>query len=561
MWLWDICDTNYNHKNGTSIFEFMSEISRYDGAIIGFRNLAFDGYYILNFLFEQGFEFERELSGTPYRFTSLITDTGQHYYYKILFGNGSVVTIFDTFKHFHQSIANTAKNYKLPILKGEIDYDMYREEGHIPTDEELDYIHNDTEIDMRALSIDINMGLYNITQTGNCKRILKKSVKDIEIIFPELNDMEDEFCRKAYRGGYTYLNPIYRDKDLKHLISLDINSMYPAQMLHQKIPTGEPLFGDGMYSSEKVPQGYDIYIQHLFASFRLKPNHVPTISKRTFKISSSDLYLSDSGENTCELYLSSPDLELFFENYYVFNVEYIDFAAFQWVQGTEISARDIRKLSKVDAIKKDGIGSIFYDYLVPFRITKETTEGAERDNAKRMQNIVYGALATSSEGGLYEPLINEKGLISYKRYVGDKRKRMYIPAAVFITAWSRYFLIKNIQKVFDRFVYCDTDSLYLLGEEIPDGLPIHDTLYGYFKQEHTILKARFIGSKRYIYFGKDNKTTKINKYVVCCGATDEVKKQINFSNFHVGAEYGGKLQNKTVKGGKHLEETMYKIKE
>lgn len=557
VWLWDICDEKHNHINGIDILSFMSKISELDSAIIGFRNLSFDGFYILNFLLENGFEFEEELKGNPFTFTSLITDTGQHYFYKILFGNGSVVTIFDTFKHCHQSIADTVKAYKLPIMKGEIDYNEYREIGHNPTEEELTYIHNDTEIDMRALQLDIEQGLSNITQTGNCKKLLHKTLKDYDVLFPQLDKQTDLFCRQAYRGGYTYLNKRYFNKDIKHAISLDINSMYPAQMLHMKMPWGEPEFGDGEYSPNKVPPNYDIYIQHIECGFKLKEGCVPTVSKRAFKVSSIDNYIEDSEGDVCELYLSNPDLELFFQNYSVYSLKYIDFCAFRSIKGNEITAEDIRKEGKLNAIKKDGYGSIFYDYILPLRITKETSEGAVRDNAKRMQNIVYGAFASSPKGGLYAPYLDED-LLRFKRYEGKERKLMYIPVSVFITAWSRYFLINSIKKVYDRFIYCDTDSLYLEGDEIPD-LPIHKTIYGFFKIEHRILKARFLGAKRYIYFGKDNKSSKIHKYVVCCGATTSIKKQITFANFRPNAVFSGKLMNKTVKGGKHLVESTYKL--
>lgn len=559
VWLWDICNEKLEHKNGITLNSFMVEISNYKNSLIGFRNLSFDGYYILNFLLENGFEFREELNGEYCTFTTLITDLGQHYTYRIIFDNGNIVTIFDTFKHCHQSIKMTAETYKLPIEKGKIDYDEYREENHTPTEEELLYIHNDTEIDMRHLLIDIEMGMSKITQTGNCKHLLKKSIKDYDLLFPVLESGIDAYCRKAYRGGFTYLEPKFFNKDLRHMISLDINSMYPAQMLHRKMPYGEPLFEQGKYDKNKFPKGYDLYIQHFECSFWLKENGIPMISKRSFGITSNELYFIDSGENIMELWLSSPDTELFFDNYDVEDVNFIDCCAFKSICGYEVTPSEVKRYGKMKSIEVDGKGSIFYDYLLPLRIKKETCEGAERDNAKRMQNIVYGAFATNSKGGLYAPYLDSDGLLRYTRYMGSERKLMYIPVSIFVTAWSRYFLINSIKKVRDRFVYCDTDSLYLLGDEIPD-LNIHASLYGYFKVEHHILKARFLGAKRYIYFANTDKDSRIKKTVVCCGATDDVRKRMNFANFRPNATFDGKLANKTVKGGKHLTETTYKLK-
>lgn len=559
VWLWDICDEKLNHTNGIDIFSFFFEIMKpkYNDAIIGFRNIGFDGFYILNFLLENGFEWHEKLPKQAFTFSTVITDMGLHYVYRIRFQD-TVVTLFDTFKHFHQSIGKSAETYGLPIEKGKIDYKQFREEGHTPTQEELKYIQNDTEIDMRCLLIDIEQNMTQITQTGNCKKLLKKKLLDFKTLFPQLEEFEDSFCRKAYRGGFTYLNKKHFNEDIKHMISLDINSMYPAQMLHAPMPIGYPIYDRGCYKDCKFKK-YNLFIQRITCIFELKENGIPTISKRSFKIHSNDLYLTSSEDNVYELCLSSPDLELFFDNYNIYCLEYIDYLAFESVCGKEINEKDIKHMTKIEAIKHDGVGSIFYDYLLPLRITKETSEGAVRDNAKRMQNIVYGAFASSPNGDMSVPYINEKGLLAFKHHKGDKRKTMYIPVAVFITAWSRKFLIDSIKKVQDRFVYCDTDSLYLLGWEKPE-LPIHNSIYGKFKIEHIILKARFLGPKRYIYFARTPKDSKIKKEVACCGATSEIKKQMCFANFSPNQTFEGKLQNKTVLGGKHLVETTYKLK-
>ena len=48
------------------------------------------------------------------------------------------------------SVAKVAEAYKLPMSKGEIDYNACRSVGYTPTEEELSYVMRDTEIVARA---------------------------------------------------------------------------------------------------------------------------------------------------------------------------------------------------------------------------------------------------------------------------------------------------------------------------------------------------------------------------------------------------------------------------
>ena len=565
VWLWDICDKQLRHYNGTTIETFFEYIARFDKCLFSFHNLAYDGIYILSYLLENGYIFTAEKHLRQGEFTTIISPLGIHYCYQIRFTNGNTVTINDSLKHNSMSVRELAKIYKLPIQKGEIDYDTVRDINHKPTEEELTYIHYDTEIVMRVLLQDLEHGFKMFTESGNSRLFFKptigKTKEEYKEIFPDLTDEEDEYVRRAYRGGYCYLKPDKFNKMLYGLMSVDINSMYPAQMLHKPLPYGKPMKDKGFAEdSEYFKQDTTrVYVQHLEASFSLKPNHLPTIARKSFRgFNIKDLYLSNSGEQVCSLYLCAPDLKLFFENYNVWNLKYIDCYIFNTKCGKEVNHEQAKTMELDDIIREDGKGSLYYDYLYPWRMQKEHTTGGERSRAKKQQNIGYGWQATSKEGTLSFPYINEKGVISFKRYEGEKRQGGYIPIAAFITAYSREYLITNILKVWDRFVYCDTDSMYILGQDEPN-IPIHKSLYGYFKIEHYIKRAKYLGCKRYMYETEEYSEEPNQTIVKCCGAPDEVTSQMTFENFVPNAEFSGKIQAHTVRGGKHLENTTYRL--
>lgn len=570
VWLWDICDSNYNHTSGNCLDTFMEHILNNPvNYLYSFRNLAYDGVYILSWLLSNGYKHilgAKPEKMPPHTFTTVISDVGQHYAYMISNKHGNKVTIFDSLKYVNMSIEKSAENYDLPIKKGHIDYDEVREEGHIPTDEELDYIHNDTEIDMRTIQLNMVEGAVKFTQAGNARNEFYKTFTDGEIdcLFPEIELATDKYLRRAYFGGYVMPNSKRKNQVLSNMISLDINSMYPAQMLHRPMPYGEPMYYLGQYDEQSkwFRDKFPLYVQRFSCVFSIKENGIPTIATKRFYSSPDKTYLEDSGGKIIELTLSNPDLELFLANYNVLDIEYIDGYAFAMQKGYEVTPEEASRMSVDEVIELDGKGSYFYEYIKKWRYIKEHAKkhSPSRDYAKRMQNALYGALATNPCRRSSIPYLDEKGILRYNISASSSDgSSVYLPAGIFITAWARYFLITNIMKYRELFVYCDTDSLYLLGDTPPKDAPIHNSLYGFFKVEHLISKFKVVGAKRYIYKGREPDETDESFYVTCCGADEDIKKQITFENFELGAIFEGKKSVHNVVGGKHIYITTYRL--
>ena len=127
------------------------------------------------------------------------------------------VTFFDSLKIIPFSVDAIAKSFNLPISKLKIDYKKERPKGHILTDEEKEYIKNDVLIVAKALKVLFDEDLKKMTQGSNAlndfKQILSKS-KFLHY-FPSLDYEVDKDLRKAYKGGFTYLNPSYKEKDVR----------------------------------------------------------------------------------------------------------------------------------------------------------------------------------------------------------------------------------------------------------------------------------------------------------------------------------------------------------
>lgn len=90
-------------------------------------------------------------------------------------------------------------------------------------------------------------------------------------------------------------------------------------MYEKKLPFGEPIFFNGKYQDDKV---YNLYIQMITCSFKIKKNKIPTIQIKHNINYRSNEYLETSNDEIVCLVLTSIDLKLFLEHYDVTNLTY-----------------------------------------------------------------------------------------------------------------------------------------------------------------------------------------------------------------------------------------------
>ena len=131
------------------------------------------------------------------------------------------------------------------------------------------------------------------------------------------------------------MNPIYQEKEVGKGVVLDVNSLYPSVMRNHKnlLPYGEPVFFKGKYQEDKI---YPIYVQSITCSFKIKKDHIPTIQLKDKHYKWSFLpneYIESSNGEIINLVLTNIDLKLFFEQYDVYDLEYINGYKFKGFTG------------------------------------------------------------------------------------------------------------------------------------------------------------------------------------------------------------------------------------
>ena len=236
VWAWATCEIG-NEKNltiGNNIDDFIEYCKNEKNSIFYFHNLKFDGEFIIYWALKNGFTHaEKKEDIKENTFTTLISDMGQFYQITLYFEkkNKKVhkVTFIDSLKIIPFSVDQIAKSFNLEISKLKIDYKKPRPKGWELTKEEREYITNDVLIVAKALNTIFSEDLTKMTEGSNAlndfKNILTKS--KFNHYFPSLDYEVDKDLRKAYKCGFTYLNPIYKEKDIYNGEVLDVNSLYP----------------------------------------------------------------------------------------------------------------------------------------------------------------------------------------------------------------------------------------------------------------------------------------------------------------------------------------------
>ena len=566
----DIEDTERPNPDviiGTNIDGFIDWCSKQKKPTkVFFHNLRFDLSFVIDKLFLLGFKHTTENKDRQSKtFNTMISDKGLVYRCEIIFyrkgKNIRKVILQDSLKLIPLKVKEIPKTFGLDECKGDIDYDRHNKlPPNSPlTDEEQEYIKHDVIIVAKAIKYMYSQGLDKMT-IGSCaldeyKKLIGK--KTFERWYPTPEYHND--VKQSYRGGFTYLNPKYKCKPVKEGVCLDVNSLYPSVMRshNNPLPFGTPIFFKGQYQYDPV---YPLYTQMMSCQFELKKGKIPTIQIKHSLDWKGNEYLTSSNGEEVVLCLNSVDLDLFFEQYHVYNPIYLSGWKFKASVGMFDNYIDKWTANKIKATQEGNRGMRFI--------------------SKMFLNSLYGKFGTDIRMVNKVPYYEDKQV---KYYYSEPtiRKGIYIAVASFITSYARRVTITSAQKITDdynagrsniQFIYADTDSLHLDSPnfQLPKGLDIDPYKLGAWKYESRFSDkgqkegcgAKYLRQKCYIEnstedIESDNPEYKLK--ITVAGMPVECYPQVTFENFNIGASYHGKKSPRTVTGGTVLVDTDFTI--
>ena len=542
VWAWglanvDTAQTSWDVEMGIDIDSFIARISKMP-SVVYFHNLAFDGIFILDYLFRHGFE---HVSTGPSRglykgeFSTLISNMGAFYSMTIVWPSGHRTEFRDSYKKLPFKAEVVAKAFNLDVVKGKLAYHDYRAVGHKLTWEEKDYLANDVLIIAKALKVQLDSGMKKLTVGSDALAEYKTTIggnKLFERTFPILSETMDSEIRKALRGGFTYADSRYTGKIVYNGRTYDVNSLYPSVMYNEVLPYGMPMFVDGLPEATK---DRPLFIVSITFTARLKKDHIPCIQVK----GSSRFIATEYQTNITEpvtLSCTNIDLALWEEHYDMDILSYNGGWLFFGQQG------------------------FFKDYIDKWNAVKANSEGGQRALAKLLLNALFGKFGTNPDITGKVPVF-EDNVVKLKMGTPETREPVYTAMGVFITAYARNKTIRAAQDNYATFAYADTDSLHLLRDDDPEGLWVDPKALGAWKFEYAFDRALFIRAKSYIEHLSVHDQHKPDEcphdeHIDGCayethvaGLPVQISEKLTIEDFVAGKTFPGKLNPKRVPGG------------
>ncbi len=246
-------------------------------------------------------------------------------------------------------------------------------------------------------------------------------------------------------------------------------------------------------------------------------------------------YVRTTNNEVVNLYLTNFDLELFLKHYHS-TILYIETLEFQTQHG------------------------LFDTYITEYRYKKENAQSpAEKQKAKIMLNSLYGKFGAKIVSAKKSAYLDDNEILRFTTDEEEEVTPVYVPVALFTTSIARHFIISNAQENYNNFLYADTDSLHLFHSD-KLVLDIDPREFGKWAHEGRAIKAKYLRSKLYMEeLIHEGGTTSLD--VKGAGMTPEIKEKITVDNFVIGATFEGKRASKQIKGGTHIYETTFQIRE
>lgn len=510
-------------------------------SIVFFHNLKFDARFIIAELNRQCYRydmFKNEMAS----YKTSISDMGEWYsveaYIPSINDEGrqearKIIRFWDSAKRVPGKLRDIAIAWGVDTPKEYMDYTGVQHDKPVYNQltHEYDYISNisaeekhycfiDTKIVADVNKMLLEQGFTEMTMASHAIKLLKKSIGKLywDAFFVPLDKDTDAFIRKAYRGGICMYNEKLVNKVLTdiRIDCYDVNSMYPAQMVKAKLPIGEGIYYEGKWS-DHIGETYDyepfeardLYVQRMLVNCRVKEDY-PACILMSNKSRGDSSFLKSTENELVEITLTNIDIEMLEACYEIYDIKYLDGYAYRG---------------------KVGVAA---DFVLYHYGQKSTSTGSKKQYHKTVLNSTYGKTAQKLEAVSKVIKDFDKGIMHLMTDSANpqEKKSLYLPYATFVTAYARKQLVTAILNNLDRFVYCDTDSVFLLRTDKPvEGLAVGKSL-GEWDLEKTFDKFKVLRQKTYM--GHLENVPKGQLYIKMVGVKEDDRKMLNWDNFCYG---------------------------
>ena len=463
------------------------------------------------------------------------------------------------------SLATWGEQLNVKKAVGDLDYDILRTPLTKLTDKELNYCEQDclvVEAGIKSYVKKYGKQRYiPLTQTGIVRKEVKERlmkdeqyVKDIKRLVPKSAE-EYKRLQKVFAGGYTHANRYWSGQVIEDIIEhFDFASSYPTVMVAEKYP-----MTPWCYIGKELPNKntFDDYAYIITVKFsQLKATSLNTYIQAS-KVTGKGIKF-DNGR-----VISADELEITMTEQ-----DYITICNnYEW---------DSIEVGRVYRSKKEYLPREFVEYILELYSNKtelKDVDGMEElyMQSKQYINSMFGMCVTAivqsevmlvGNKWITKPLTKEyvEHKLSMLSQNNPREKRYFLSYSwgCWVTAYARRNLWKCIESCDHDVIYCDTDSIFVIGEhdfswyneEITEKLRIacekqnldfmktrpktpkgKEKPLGIFEKEESCIEFITLGSKRYVERRKDGKL-----YLTVSGINKQAVKLLNdnIENFKDG---------------------------
>lgn len=369
------------------------------------------------------------------------------------------------------NLSSQLNKYKVNKLVGDLDYSLLRNSKTKMTEKEIQYCINDCLVVVAYIKekIEIDGGIHKIplTKTGyvrnycrnNClyKTTNKKWDKEKyrqyrEYMDSMLLDVETyEQLKRAFAGGFTHANPLYSGDIIHNVKSYDFTSSYPYVIVSEEFPMSSPKkviikskseFEDNInkYCCLFDITFYNIESKELFESY-ISKSHCWNIKNPI--------------ENNGRIVQSSElSITLTEQDYFIIRKLY------KWEKAEIYNFKRFKK----NYLPKDFVMSVLQLYKDKTELKGIPEREIDYIQAKERINACYGMMVTDicRDEIIYDEEWNKEEVDiddAIEKYNKNKKRFLYYPWGVWVTAYARRNLFTAILEFKDDYIYSDTDSV------------------------------------------------------------------------------------------------------
>lgn len=565
IWQCGIDGVVYYGRELSQFTDLLDELPTDAQMIIWVHNLAYEYHFLANIL-----TWEKVFARSPHKPMKATAEE----YPNIEFRCSYMLT--------RLSLETWGEQIGLNKLVGNLDYEKIRTPLTPLTQLELDYAERDCLVVEQGIKqyIDRYGTQFNIplTQTGTVRLEVKNRLfeipdytKYIKRLIPH-NAQEYKRLQEVFAGGYTHANRYFSGQVISAV--MDDNGQYEKDTIiqHYDFSSSYPT----VMISEKYPCSPWIYIGHTMPNIK-EFNDKAFIFILTFKNIECQTFNTYIQASKCKGYGFK------YDNGRVISADELTITITEQDYLTIIETYKFSEMivERVYTSYKHYLPTVLVSYILELYGNKTSLKDVDGQEeiylqSKQYINSLFGMSVTalmqsdvnydSGTGAWFiEPLtaeLVEEKLQSLKKYYPkDKRYFLNYSWGCWVTAYARRNLWKCIIPYDDEIIYCDTDSVFILGEhdykwydeevtqKLKNACEYHNIDFeltrpktkkgkqkplGIFTREEDCIEFVTLGAKRYCERRVDGKL-----YLTVSGINKKAVELLNndIANFHDGFNF------------------------